>query len=322
MRCIIALVFGTALVRAAAPQFPTAAFYWDATHVVVVAGEPSGEAPQNATKMPDPNVRPPFGEMFAAREVRNSNGVKTGDSFDIDLTGNFWVRATVKSFIYNKTEYSNWMLAIAAIDPDNQKRYSAAIQAKLYVFLAEPARRQRVSDTGQIHSPLVKINVSASERAGIEANLNEIMMTKLKEAILKEQSMVRHDLLSELLAGKANLAVDVNQVDFGRPFGVRQHVLGMWTIGDETVFSLQAWKRPHTDHIESVEAIDGVAEDKAEILGAIGDWGEESLDDFAIENVFPGGRLIRHSAGYENSTIYLERVTGKGREFERSLYGL
>ena len=116
----------------------------------------------------------------------NSNGVKTGDSFDINLTDNFWVRATVKSFIYNKTQYSNWMLAIASIDPNNQGRYSAAIQAKLYVFLAEPAKPERVSDTGQIRNPLVKINLSASEGAALEANLNEIMMTRLKKAIAKE----------------------------------------------------------------------------------------------------------------------------------------
>ncbi len=322
MRCIIALLFGTALLRAADPQFTAAGFYWDATQVAIVIGEASGQVPQNATKMPDRNLRPPFGDMFALPEVRNSNGVKTGDSFDINLTGNFWVRATVSSFIYNKTEYTEWMLAIASIDPDNQERYAAAIQAKLYVFLAEPAKPQRVSDTAQIRCPVVKIDLSASERAALEADLNEIMITKLHQAILKEQSAAPDNLLSPLLGGKANLTVDVEQIDLGRPFGVRQHLLGTWMVGNETVFSVQGWKGPETDRIESLEAIDGVAEDKAEIIGAIGDWGEESLDDFTIENVFPGGRLVRHSSGYESSTIYLERMTGKGREFERSLYEL
>jgi hypothetical protein len=167
---------------------------------------------------------------------------------------------------------------------------------------------------------VVKIDLSAPERAALEANLNEIMIAKLHQAILKEQG-APDDLLSQLLGGKAKLTVDVDQIDLGRTFGVRQHVLGTWIIGNETVFSVQGWKRPDTDRIESLEAIDGVTEDKAEIIGAIGDWGEESLDDFTIENIFSGGRLVRHSAGYESSTIYLERMTGNGRQFERFLYG-
>ncbi len=321
MRCIIALLYGTALLRAADPQFPAAAFYWDATHIAVVVGQ-SGQVPQNAAKMPDRRLRPPFGDIFALPAVSNSNGVQTGDSFDINLTGNFWVRTTVNSFIYNKTEYTDWMLAIATVDPDNQARYAAAIQAKLYVFLAEPAKPQRVSDTGQIRSPVVKIDLSAPERAALEANLNEIMMTRLHQAILKEQSAAPDNLISPLLGGKAKLTMDVDQVDLGQPFGVRQHVLGTWTVGNETVFSVQGWKRPKTDRIESLEAIDGLTEDKAEIIGAIDDWGEESLDDFTIDNVFAGGRLVRDSAGYESSTIYLERMTGKSRQFERSLYGI
>ncbi len=321
MRCIIALLFGTALLRAGDVQFPAAGFYWDATQVAIVLGEASGEVLQNATKMPDRKLRPHLGDLFAAPEVRNSNGVKTGDSFDINLTGNFWARATVNSFIYSKTEYSQWMLAIATIDRYNQERYAAAIEAKLYVFLAEPAKGKRVSDTGQIRNPLVKIDLSASERAALEANLNEIMTTKLRQAMLKEQSAAPDELLSSLLGGKAKLTVEVEQVDFGRPFGVRRHVLGTWIVGNDTVFSVQGWKRPETDRIESLEAIDGIPEDKAAIIGAIGDWGEESLDDFTIENVFPGGRLVRSSAGYESSTIYLERMTGNGREFQRFLYG-
>ncbi len=320
MRCILALLFGTALLRAADPQFPAAAFYWDATHIAIVVGYASDPLPQNATKMPDRNVRPPFGDTFAAPELSHSGAIKTGDALDINLTGNFWVRGTVNSFIYNKTEYQDWMLAIATIDPDNQERYAAAMQAKLYVFLAEPAKPKRVSDTGQIRSPLVKIDLSASKRAALAANLNEIMLTKLHQAIPKEQS-APPDLLSPLLSGKAKLTVDVDQVDLGQPLGVRQHVLGTWTIGNETVFSVQGWKRPDRDRIESLEAIDGGTEDNAEIIAAIGDWGEEALDDFSIKNVFTGGRLIRNSAGYENSTIYLERMTAKGREFERSLYG-
>ncbi len=320
MRCIIALLFGTALLRAADPQFPAAAFYWDAAHIAIVAGAASDQVPQNATKMPDRDVRPPWGDMFAVPDVSNSDGIKTGDSFDINLTGNFWVRATVNSFVYSKTEYQRWMLAIATIDPDHQEQYAAAFQAKLSVFLAEPAKPKRVSDTGQIRNPLVKIDLSASERAALETNLNEIMMTKLDQAILKEQSGP-HELVSSLLNGKAKLTVDVDQVDLGQALGVRQHVLGTWTIGDDTVFSAQGWKRPDSDRIETLEAIDGVPEDKAEIIGAIGDWGEESREDFTIENVFAGGRLVRDSAGYESSAIYLERMTGKGREFERSLYG-
>ncbi len=322
MRCIIALLFGTALLRAAGPQFPAVGFYWDAAHIAFVVGQASGQIPQNATKMHDRKVRPPFGEMFTLPEVSNSNGVKTGDSFDINLTGNFWVRATVNSFIYNKTEYTEWMLAIATVDSENQERYASAIQAKLYVFLAEPAKPQRVSDTGQIHSPLVNIDLSASQRAALEANLNEIMIAKLQQAMLKEQSAAPDNLLSPLLSRNAKLSLDVEQIDLGRPFGVRQHVLGTWMIGNETVFSVQGWKRPDTDRIESLEAIDGLTPDKAEIIGAIGDWEEESLDDFTIENVFPGGRLVRYSTGYESSTIYLERMTGKGPEFIRSLYGL
>lgn len=320
MRCILALLFGTALLRAADPQFPAAAFCWDATHVAIVVGKASTQLPQNATKLPDRDVRPPWGEIFAVPELTNSDGIKTGDRLDINLTRSFWVQATVNSFIYNKTEYQQWMLAMATIDPDNQQRYAVAIQAKLYVFLAEPAKPKRVSDAGQIRNPLAKIDLSASERAALETNLNEIMMTKLHQAILKEQS-APHDLLSPLLNGKAKLTVDVEQVDFGQPFGVRQHVLGTWIIGNETVFSLQGWKRPDSHRIESLEAIDGLTEDQAEIIAAIADWGEESLDDFTIENVFAGGRLVGHSAGYENSTIYLERMTGKGREFERFLYG-
>lgn len=67
---------------------------------------------------------------------------------------------------------------------------------------------------------------------------------------------------------------------------------------------------------------DALAEEKAEMMGALSDWAEESVDDFTIENVFGGGRLVRHSAGYESSNIYLERMTAKGREFARSLYGI
>ncbi len=320
MRCIIALLFGTALLTAADPQFPAAAFYWDATRVAIVVGEASDQAPQTAARMPDRTLRPPFGEMFALPEVNNSNGIKTGDSFDIDLTGNSWVRAAVNSFVYNKTEYSRWMLAIAIIDPANRERYASAIRAKLYVFLAEPAKPKRVSDTGQIRNPVAKIDLSASERTALKANLNKIMMAKLHQATLKEQSAT-DERRSALLAGRAKLTVDVDQVDLGQPLGVRRHVLGTWAIGDATVFSVQGWKRPDSNRIESLEAVDGVTENKAEIIGAIDDWGEESLDDFTIENVFAGGRLVRHSAGYESSTIYLERITGAGREFERSLYG-
>ena len=321
MRCLIALLFGTVLLRAADSPFPAAALYWDATHLAIVVGKAPDQVPQNATKLPDRNRQPPYGDVFDLPEVSNSEGIKTGDSFDINLTGNVWVQATVNSFLHNKTEYQHWMLAIATMDPDNQERYAAAIQAKLYVFLAEPAKSKRVSETGQIHNPLVKIDLPASERAALEANLNEIMMTKLDGAIRKGQS-APPDLLSPLLGGKAKLTVDVDQVDLGQPLGVRQHVLGTWIIGSDTVFSVQGWKQPDTDRIASLEAIDGVAEDKAEILGAIGDWGEESLDNFTIENVFAGGHLVRYSAGYESSTIYLEQTTGKGRKFERFLYSM
>lgn len=169
--------------------------------------------------------------------------------------------------------------------------------------------------------PLVKIELPPPERAALEADMNRTMMSKLHQAILKEQSASPPDLLSPLLNGKAKLTVNVEQVDLGQSLGIRQHVLGTWIIGNTTVFSVQGWKRPDTDQIEFLEAIDGVTEGKAEIFGAIDDWGEESLDDFTIENVFPGGRLIRHSAGYESSSIYLERMTGKDREFDRSLYG-
>jgi hypothetical protein len=126
------------------------------------------------------------------------------------------------------------------------------------------------------------------------------MITKLHQAILKEQSAAPDNLLSPLLGGKAKLTVNVEQIDLGRPFGVRQHVLGTWMIGNETVFSVQGWKRPETDRIESLEAIDEVTEDKEEIIG---DWGEERLDDFTIENVFSAGRLVRHSAGYKAQTF-------------------
>ena len=322
MRCIIALLFGTALLRGTDPQFPAAAFFWDSKHVAIVVGEASDQVPQNATKMPGRKLHPPFGDMFAMVKVSNSNGVRTGETFDINLTGNIWVRATVNSFIYNKTEYSEWMLATATIDPHDHERYAAAVDAKLYVFLAELANRQRVSDTGQIRNPVVKIELPASARAALEANLNETMMTKLQEAILKEHAAAPDDLLSALLGGKAKLSMDIEEVDLGRSFGVHQHVSGTWMIGDETVFSVQGWKPPNAERIESVEAIDGMPEDKAEIIAAIGDWAEESLNDFTIENVFLGGRLIRHSAGYESSSIYLERMTSKGREFERSLYRL
>ena len=321
VRIVIALFFGTALLRAADSQFPAAAFYWDATHVAIVAGGASDPVAQNARKLPDRNVRPPFGEMFTLPEVSDSNGIKTGDRLDINLTDNFWARAAVNSFVYDKTEYQEWVLAIATIDPDNRENYAAAVRAKLYVFLAEPAKPRRFSNTGQIHSPLAKIDLFASKRAALAANLNDIMMTKLHKAIRKEKIAVPNDLLSRLLGGKAKLTVDVDQVDFGEPLGVRQHVEGTWMVGDEIVFSVQGWKRPESDGIESLESIDGEPEDKAEIIGAIGDWGEESVDDFTIENVFSGGRLIRHSAGYESSTIYLERMTAKGRELERFLYG-
>lgn len=266
--------------------------------------------------------------MFAVPEVGQSNGIKTGDDFDINLTGNFWVRATVSSFIYNKTTYERWMLAIATINPDDRERYAAAIEAKLQVFLAEPAKPDRVSDTGQIRNPVVKIDLSASQRVALENNLNQIMMTKVQQAMLKGQSYAHEKLLSALLGGEANLTVEVEQVDLGPQFGVRQHVLGTWDIGggpmdvdDKTVFSVQGWKRPDADRIETLEAIDGVPEDKATIIDAIGDWDEESVNNFAIENVFSGGRLIRYFAGPENSSTYLERMTGKGHEFVRSLYG-
>ena len=85
MRYIVALLFGTALLRAADPQFPAAAFYWDATHVAIVVGQAADQLPQNATKLPDRNLRPPFGEMFALPEVSNSNGVKTGDTWNCTL---------------------------------------------------------------------------------------------------------------------------------------------------------------------------------------------------------------------------------------------
>ena len=321
MRWIIALLFGTALLRAADSEIQSAAFYWNATSVAIVVGKVSGQVPQNATEMPEPNLRPPFGKMFAIQGVSNRNGFKGGDKFDINLTGNFWVRAVVNRFIDNKTGYADWMLAIATIDPASQERYAAAIQARLHVFLAEPSKPERVSDTGRIRNPVLKIALSASERAALKANLNEIMTTKLRHASLKEDSKVPRGLLSPMMGGKAKLTLDVRQVDLGQPLGVRQHVLGTWTVGDNTVFSVQGWKRPDAGRIESLEAIDGLPENKAEIIGAIGDWGEESLDDFEIENVFSGGRLVRHSAGYESSIIYLERMAGIGREFVRSLYG-
>ena len=320
MRCIIALLFGTALLRAAEPLFPAAAFYWNAGHLAIVVGEASDDLPPNATKLPDRYRRPPYGDVFHLPAVSNSNDIKTGDRFDINLTGNVWVRATVNSFVYNKTEYQQWMLAIATIDPDNQKLYAAAIRAKLYVFLAEHAKPRRVSDIRQIRNPVVKIKLSTTECAALKANLNEIMKIKIHQALRKKQNVLP-GLLSSLLSGKAKLIVDVDQVDLGPPFEVRQHVLGTWTIGDETVFSVQGWKRLGADRIESLKAIDGVTEGKAEVIGAVDDWGEESRDDFTIENVFAGGRLVRHSAGHESSTIYLERMTGKGRKFERSLYG-
>ncbi len=310
-----ALIFGTALLRAAEPTFPTAAFYWNATSVAIVAGEALGQ-PQNALKIPDPTVRPPFGEVFAIPDVRNANGFKTGDVFDVNLTGNFWVQAELNRFIYNKTEYAERMLAIATIDPDNQQRYAAAVQAGLHVFLAESAKPGRVSDTGQIRNPVLKVAISATERAALEANLNEIMMAKLRDANREEESRS----LRDLLGGKAKLMIDVNQVDLGQTLGMREHVLGTWTLGNQPVFSVQGWRRPGTEGIEYLEAIDGLPEDKAEIPGAMGDWGEESRDDFEIENVFSGGRLVRRSAGYESSTVYLERMNGKGREFVRSLY--
>lgn len=320
MRFIIALLFGTALLRAADPHFPAAAFYWSSTCVAVVVGAASDQVLQNATKMPDRKRQPPYGDVFALLRVSSSNNVKTGDRFDINLTGNFWVRATVGGFAYNKTEYQEWTLAIATIDSAHQEQYTAAVQAKLFVFLAEPAKRKRVSETRPLRNPLVKVELSAPKRAALEANLNEIMRTKLHQAMRKGQSTSRN-LLSPLLNGKAKLTVDVDQVDLGPPWGVRQHVLGTWTVGVATVFSVQGWKQLDTDRIESLEAINGITEDKAEILGALDDWGEASLDDFTIDNVFAGGRLLRHSAGYERSTIYMERITGKGREFERSLYG-
>ncbi|HEY1213034.1 MAG TPA: hypothetical protein VGE93_05330, partial [Bryobacteraceae bacterium] len=65
MRCIIALLFGTALLRATDAQFPAAAFFWDPTHVAIVVGKGSDQVPQNATKMPDRKLHPPFGDMFA-----------------------------------------------------------------------------------------------------------------------------------------------------------------------------------------------------------------------------------------------------------------
>jgi hypothetical protein len=322
VRCIIALLLATALLSAANPQYPAAAFFWDATHVAVVVGHTFDTAPPNATKIPDPNLRPPFGEMFTLPGVSNSDGVDTGENFDINLTTNFWVRATVDGFLYNKTEYSAWTLATATINPDDQQRYAAATKAKLYVFLAEPAQPGRISDAGQIRNPVMHRELPASARAALEANLNQIMVTKLREAIRKEQTAARDDRLSSLLNGKAKLSIDVDDVDLGPPLGVRQHVSGTWTIGDDIVFSLQGWEPPETNRIESVEAIDGMPEDKAYILPAVDDWAEESLDDFTIENVFAGGRLLRYSAGYESSTIYLERITSKGREFERTLYEL
>ena len=319
MRCIIALLFGTALLRAADAQFPAAAFYWDATHVAVVVGRASNQLPQNATQLPDRDLRPPMGKLFAVPEVAQSEGVKIGDTFDINLTGNFWVRATVNSFVYNKTEYTEWMLAIATIAPRNRESYAAAIRAKLNAFLAEPAKPQRVSDTGQIRNPVVKIDLSASERAALEANLNEIMITKIRHAMLKEQS-THPELLSPLLGGTAKLTVEVEQVDLGPSLGVRQHVLGTWLIGDEPLFSAQGWKRPDTGHIESLEEVNGGMEDEGMIIGAIGDWPEEAGDDFDIGNVFAGARLLRYSSFFENSGIYLERMTNKGREFIRNLY--
>lgn len=323
LRCITGLLFGTALLCATDPRPIAAAFCWDAKNIVIVVGEGPSQVPQNATRIPRRNPdSPPWGDIFALPEVRNSDGVKTGDNFDINLTGNFWVRATVNSFLYNRNEYEEWILAMASIDSEDEQRYAAAIRAKLYVFLAESAKPQRVSDAGQIRSPVMKIDLSASERAVLEANLNQTMMTKVHQAILKEQSATQNNLVSQLLAGKAKLTLDIDQVDLGQPLGVRQHVLGTWTIGNDTVFSVQGWKRLDTDGIESLEAVDGIPEDKAEIIGAIDDWGEESLDDFTIENVFAGGHLVRHSAGYESSAIYLERLTGKDREFERSLYGI
>jgi hypothetical protein len=319
---IVALLFGTALVCGASPRFPTAAFSWGPTQVGIAVGEASNAVPINTTKILDRHLRPPFGELFALPEVSEENGVKIGDRFDINLTGNFWVRATVSKFVYNKTEYTKWMLAIAIVDPNHRERYAAAIRAKLNVFLAEPVKAQRISDTGQIRSPLAKLNLTASKRASIQADLEEILNTKLHQAIRQEQKTTPNKLLSELLAGKANLTAQVEQIHLGQPFGVREHVLGTWTINNEPVFSIQGWKRPAIDRIESLEAIDGITEAKAPIIEAIGNWKEESLDDFTIENVFSGGRLLRHSSGYESSTIYLEQMTSKGREFTRSLYGM
>ena len=45
MRYIIALLFGTALLRAADPPFPAAAFSWDATHLAIVVGAASDQMP-------------------------------------------------------------------------------------------------------------------------------------------------------------------------------------------------------------------------------------------------------------------------------------
>jgi hypothetical protein len=88
MRWITALLFGTALLRAEDSEIQSAAFYLNATSVAIVVGKVSGEVPRNAAEMPGPNLRPPFGKMFAIAEVSNRNGFKTGDKFDINLTGN------------------------------------------------------------------------------------------------------------------------------------------------------------------------------------------------------------------------------------------
>jgi hypothetical protein len=271
--------------------------------------------------MPDPKLRPPFGQTFAVRGVTRNNGVAEGDSFDINLTGTFWIKSRVSSFVYNKTEYQAWMLAIARVDPGNQELYAAAKAANLYVFLAEPANPQRVADTGQIRSPFRKVDLAAPARATLEANLNHLMTTSVHEAMLKQQGIAFPELVTRLVHGEAKLNLEVQQVDFGAPLGVRQHVLGTWTMGGETVFSLQGWKRPNTGQIESLEAIDGCAKDKAPVIAAIADWAEEAREDFTIENVFSGGRFVRHSAAYESSSIYLERMTPRGRHFERILYG-
>jgi hypothetical protein len=106
------------------------------------------------------------------------------------------------------------MLAIASVDPDNQERYAAAIRTKLHVFLAESAKPRRISDTGQIRSPVVKIHLSASERATLQGDLNEILTTKVHQAMLKERSATHNKLISALLGGRAKLTIDVEQIEF------------------------------------------------------------------------------------------------------------